>query len=123
MLTGIMEKLESELGSAQRSIETTQDKAQHMGQVFQKLEKAQASMEDRLKRCTLEKRALQGEVNAKDKAFMKASAQNNSVEEKMVAVLGEQTTVEKGAGGTAKGIQHVREEVWRAAHCPQCPVT
>jgi septal ring factor EnvC (AmiA/AmiB activator) len=115
VLTGVMEKLESELGSAQRSIETTQGKAQHLAQVFLKLEKAQASMEERLKRRALEKKALQAEAATSDKAFMKTVAQNNEVEEKLVAVLGEQTTVGKGAGGTAKNIQRVRKEVRTAA--------
>jgi chromosome segregation ATPase len=110
-LTGIMERLESELAACQRSIDATKDKGERLGEAFAKLEKAQASMDERLAQCALAKKALESQVAATDKAFMRASAQNVEVEEKMVSVLSEHTTVEKGAGGTAKQIQQLRKAV------------
>ena len=129
MLTGIMGKLERDLASAQRNCEAATAKGENAAEEFAKLERAQAAMDERLARCAAERRALEAEAAAVDKAFMRAAAQNVEVEERMVAVLGEQTTVEKGAGGTAKAIQRLRKDVrapcqrerlhacWRVAGC------
>jgi septal ring factor EnvC (AmiA/AmiB activator) len=110
-LTGIMERLESELAACQRSIDATSDKATHLGEAFAKLEKAQAAMDEKLARCATAKKAVEGEIEATDKAFMRAGKQNAEVEEKLGAVLGEHVTVEKGAGGAAKQIQQIRRTV------------
>lgn len=111
LLTGIMTKLETELASCERNTDTTKDKVEHLSEMLAKLEKAQNSMDEKLKRCGMERKAVQSEVASIDKAFMKASAQNVEVEEKMMSVLGDHTTVEKGSSGTAKEIQHLRKSV------------
>ena len=111
LLTGIMTKLETELASCERNTDTTKDKVEHLSEMLAKLEKAQNSMDEKLKRCGMERKAVQSEVASIDKAFMKASAQNVEVEEKMMSVLGDHTTVEKGSSGTAKELSliHISE--------------
>lgn len=94
------------------SLEATRDRQRRLSETFSKLDQALAAMEGKLKRCDMEAAALDKEVASTDKAFMKASQENALLEERMVAVLGDQTTAEKGSGRTAADIQKLRKEVF-----------
>lgn len=79
--------------------------------MFSKLERAQTDMDENLKRGAMEEQAISTEISATDQLHMKANNENMAVEERMVAVLGDQMTSEKGSAGTASHIQKKRKAV------------
>lgn len=110
-LTSTIEKLETEINAAKKILFSMRDKGERMHNMYAKLERAQADMDQNLKRVSMEEQAILNEIAATDKLHMRANNENMSVEDKMVAVLGDQTTTEKGAAGTATHIQKKRKAV------------
>lgn len=106
-----MEKVEGEIASAKKSMFTMRDKGERLHNMFSKLERAQTDMDENLKRGAMEEQAISTEISATDKLHMKANNENMAVEERMVAVLGDQMTSEKGSAGTASHIQKKRKAV------------
>ena len=115
-LTSVMQKLEAEMENLRKALDTTRDRQRYLGDMFSKLDAALAAMEIKLKRCDMEGSALNKEIVVTDKAFMRADQDNSALEQRMVDVLGEQTTTEKGSGRTAADIQRLRKEVCPAQH-------
>ena len=110
-LTSTMERLQNELAACERGVEATRDKAAHAAEELAKLENAQTCMDEQLQQCARQRKALDSEAAATDKAITKVNTQNAEVEEKILEVLGEHVTVEKGTGGAAKQIQALRKQV------------
>eukprot|EP00892_Ulva_mutabilis_P005312 jgi/Ulvmu1/3152/UM015_0192.1 len=90
---------------------SARDKGERLHNMFSKLERAQVDMDGNLKRGVMEEQAINAEIAASDKLHMKANNENMLVEEKMVAVLGDQTTSEKGSAGTAAHVQKKRKAI------------
>lgn len=110
-LSGTVEKLECEIQAVKKSMDTVKDKAERMQEMLSKLERAQSSMDERLQQCNMAKTALTAEIASTDKTFTRSNAENMGAEEKMIAVLGEQMTVQKGSAGAATHIQKKQKAV------------
>lgn len=106
-----MEKLEGEIATAKKSMSNMRDKGERLHNMLAKLDRAQADMDKNLERSAVEEQAISAEIAATDKLHMRANNENMLVEEKMVAVLGDQTTAEKGSAGTAAHVQKKRKAV------------
>jgi septal ring factor EnvC (AmiA/AmiB activator) len=117
ILSGTVEKLEAEAASVERSIETMRANTDHLHETYAKLETANKTVDERLRFSGMETKALNSEIASTDKAFMKANAENAEAEEKMVSVLGDQTTVEKGSAGSAADIKKRRALVRTRHRC------
>ena len=92
-------------------METVKDKGERMQEMLAKLERAQSSMDERLQQCNMAKTALTAEIATTDKLFTRSNAENMAAEDKMLAVLGEQMTVQKGSAGAATHIQKKQKAV------------
>ena len=92
-------------------MDTVKDKGERMQEMLAKLERAQSSMDERLQQCNMAKTALTTEISTTEKRFNRSNAENMAAEEKMLAVLGEQMTVQKGSAGAATHIQKKQKAV------------
>jgi coiled-coil domain-containing protein 40 len=110
-LSATVEKLECDIQSVKKSMDAVKDKGERMQEMLTKLERAQSSMDERLQQCNMHKQALNTEITATDKLFTRSNAENMAAEDKMLAVLGEQLTVEKGSAGAAAHIQKKQKAV------------
>ena len=106
-----MDKLENEIQGVKKSMDTVKDKGERMQEMLAKLERAQSSMDERLQQCNMAKTALTAEITTTDKLFTRSNAENMAAEDKMLAVLGEQMTVQKGSAGAATHIQKKQKAV------------
>lgn len=96
-----------------KSIEVMRDKQNHLNETFSKLDKALEATNAKLARCDMESKAIDKELVAMDKAFTKTGQDNMNTEASVLAILSDQTTLEKGGGRTAAVIQRLRRTVRR----------
>ena len=94
-----------------KSMDTVKDKGERMQETLVKLERAQSSMDERLQQCNMAKQALHAEIGTTDKLFTRSNQENMATEEKMLSILGEQMTVQKGSAGAASHIQKKQKAV------------
>jgi hypothetical protein len=113
-----VDKLEGEIGGVKKSMDTIRDKGERMQEMLAKLQRAQVGMDERLKQCNMAKQALNVEIVSIDKLFTRSNAENMEAEEKMLSVLGEQMTVEKGSAGAAAQIQKRQKAVSPCIRAP-----
>ncbi|KXZ48987.1 hypothetical protein GPECTOR_24g277 [Gonium pectorale] len=80
-------------------------------EILTKLAKSLEHTEAEVVRVNNEKKALQGEADAVDRAVTRVAADSRAIEEEMLAALSDQTTAEKASGKTAADTIELRRKI------------
>ncbi|KAG2423494.1 hypothetical protein HXX76_015242 [Chlamydomonas incerta] len=110
-LTAVVRKVEGDAAFVQKQIEGAQERQARLQEILAKLAKSLEHTEAEVLRVNSEKKALQGEADAVDRAITKVSAEGRAIEEEMLAALSDQTTAEKATSKTAADTQELRKRI------------
>ncbi|GFR48625.1 hypothetical protein Agub_g10540 [Astrephomene gubernaculifera] len=110
-LTAVVRKVEGDAVFVQKQIEAAQERQARLQEILAKLAKSLEHTEAEVARVNTEKKALEGEADAVDRAITKVAAESRNIEEEMLAALSDQTTAEKATSKTASDTVDLRKRI------------
>ncbi|GIL43650.1 hypothetical protein Vafri_1318 [Volvox africanus] len=110
-LTAVVRKVEGDAVFVQKQIEAAQERQARLQEIMSKLAKSLEHTEAEIARVNAEKKALQGEADAVDRAATKVAGESRNIEEEMLAALSDQTTAEKATSKTASDTSDLRRKI------------
>ncbi|PNH05352.1 Coiled-coil domain-containing protein 40 [Tetrabaena socialis] len=110
-LTAVVRKVEGDAMFVQKQIEGAQERQARLQEILTKLAKSLEHTETEVTHVNNEKKALQGEADAVDRAITKVAAESRNIEEEMLSALSDQTTAEKATSKTASDTTDLRKRI------------
>ncbi|GLC36058.1 hypothetical protein PLESTB_000533200 [Pleodorina starrii] len=110
-LTAVVRKVEGDSVFVQKQIEAAQEKQSRLQEIMAKLAKSLEHTEAEVGRVLTEKKALQGEADAVERAITRVAAESRAIEEEMLSALSDQTTAEKATSKTASDTSDLRRKI------------